>query len=451
MDQLKVALGWLKRQHFWVLCVIVAGIALWCWHSAASALQQESVRNQSTIKAEFDTQSQLRTEPFHANQTINEQQIVEIKKQSEKVAEAWERLYGRQRDEVLKWPSELSERFRKYVAKLKFGEPIPVDLRNHYMNYVGTHFKKLPEKVGAPVLAAGDVRGGGRSGADMQGMMSEMRGGGIDSGEMVGDDRNDYLVQWLDQQVVRDELDMPSEPSSMRIWVTQEDLWVYHTLLQVIANTNKAAGADRFSNAAVRVIQSLEVGRPAALASGGASSGRILMLSPAGADASGGEIDMSRGAPVGAEAFVDPGGRSGPGDAPLSEAEETAALLAYRYLDAQGAPTAEPGVEYKRLPIRMTLLMDQRWLPYLLTECANAPLQVEVNEVRINPMDSSRSGGAFDSRSGGAANLFSDRPSDGGAMAFPAEPNLVPVIIQGMIYIFNEPNTATLQVSEDSV
>jgi hypothetical protein len=450
MDQLKVALGWLKRHHFWVLCVVIIGIALYCWNGASGALQEEFERNQGTIKTQFDAQNNLSREEFHANDTINAQQIEEIKKQSEKVGEAWTKLYNRQREAVLKWPSELSDRFRNFVANLKFGDPIPVDLRNHYMNYVGTHFKKLPEKVGAPVLAAGEGRGGGREGGDMRAMMSQMRSAPGRGGEGVAVEDNDYIVQWLDQQVVRDQLYMASEPSSMRIWVTQEDLWVYHTLLQIIANTNEAAGADRFSNAAVRIIQSLEVGRPAAVASGSALGGRILMLAPGGAAGGADMAMMDRGG--GAEMPVgDPGGGGGPmGDAPASEAEETALLLAGRYLDAQGAPTAAPGVEYKRLPVRMTLLMDQRWLPQLLAECASAPLQVEVQEVRINPSDVSRSGGAYDGRGGGAGgSMFSESQGEEAAKMFPAEPNLVPVIIQGVIYIFNEPNTAVLTVTEE--
>ena len=50
----------------------------------------------------------------------------------------------------------------------------------------------------------------------------------------------------------------------MKIWVTQENLWVYQTLLDVIAKTNKAANATRMSNAAVQEIGELSVGSRAA-------------------------------------------------------------------------------------------------------------------------------------------------------------------------------------------
>jgi hypothetical protein len=139
------------------------------------------------------------------------------------------------------------------------------------------------------------------------------------------------------------------------------------------------------------------------------------------------------------------------------------------------------GVEYKRLPVRMTLQMDQRWLTHLISECANQPLQVEVQEVRINPSDMSTasSGGEGFGRAGygggggryggggyggggggyggggreggygggGAGSPFPDRT---GVQTFNAQPNIVNVVIQGIIYIFNEPDPEVLKTSEEA-
>jgi hypothetical protein len=450
MDQVRTVLGWLKRQHFWVLCVVVAALALASWFRAANALEEEAKRNESTIKQEFNAQSQLRSQQFHANESINSQQVEEIKKQSEIVSGSWEQLYNRQREGVLKWPSELDQKFRDYVAKLKFGDPIPGELRNHYMNYVGTHFKKLPELIGARVMEEGAGGGASRFGRPSRLRVEGLSRSGAGTEQV---EQEDYIVEWLDQQNVRDELDMPREPSDIRIWVTQEDLWVYHTLLQVIANTNEAAGADRYSNAAVRVIESLEVGRPAAMASRGA--GRIMMLAPAAE--TGGEGISTRDMMSGpGDHGITPEFLHGRGEGlPGSESaeDEKAALLTDRYLDAEGNPTSESGVEYKRLPVRMSLVMDQRWLTHLIAECASAPLQIEVQEVRINPSDFESSGRGSGRRSGGMREMGGFRPQGGGSEVteFPQEPNVVPVIIQGVIYIFNEPDPTLLQVSEDQV
>jgi hypothetical protein len=205
----------------------------------------------------------------------------------------------------------------------------------------------------------------------------------------------------------------------------------------------------------VRVIEALDVGRPAAQAS--QATGRLLLLDEAGIGGGGAGAMAGRGGGMegaGRESLGGLEGARGGIGGPISEEEEKGMLLSGRYLDPQGNPidsvgAAGPtafGIEYKRLPVRMKLLMDQRWLTHLIAECANAPLQVEVREVRINPPATS-SGGGYDSRMGSfAPSRGSGR--EGEALAFPAEPNVVPVEIKGMIYIFNEPDPAVLQVQE---
>jgi hypothetical protein len=170
----------------------------------------------------------------------------------------------------------------------------------------------------------------------------------------------------------------------------------------------------------------------------------------------------------------------GPGsNGALSPAQEQAVLLSGRYLDAKtgqpimlggggggeagpGAPPAPApvpdagggaaptldlnqfGTSYKQLPVRMVLRMDARWLPQLITACANEPLRVEVQEVRINPGDVSESGslgapGGFGGGRGGigGASLFPDHT---GIQTFSAQPHVKNIVVQGIIYIFNKPN-----------
>jgi hypothetical protein len=162
----------------------------------------------------------------------------------------------------------------------------------------------------------------------------------------------------------------------------------------------------------------------------------------------------------------------------MSPAQEQSYLLSYRYLDDKlqpiavgggggaGGPGEAPpdpalaagpappldlnqfGTGYKRLPVTMVLRMDVRKLPLLISACANEPLRVEVQEVRINPSGLSTTGmsggmsGGFSERgpsmSGGApgASVFPDRT---GLQTFSARPHEGNVVIQGIIYIFNKP------------
>jgi hypothetical protein len=154
------------------------------------------------------------------------------------------------------------------------------------------------------------------------------------------------------------------------------------------------------------------------------------------------------------------GGMDGRGGMGGEAALSDAALFSQRYLGPDGAPIAATGEEgpdafgkeFKRLPVRMRLWMDQRWLPQLITECANAPLQVEVKEVRVNPSDSGGEGGmrgGYGGR-GGEGGYGQMAGLAGEDMTPEQEPNMKTVVIQGTIYIFNPPTeeAAPVQVAE---
>src|SRR3954451_9053282 len=147
MDQLRTALVWLKRHHFWVLCGLVVIIAVGSWAKASSKLSSLFTQNKSAIQTEFNNVQGLRKDPFHPNEDVNTKQQEQTKKQAADVAKLWEQLYNRQREHVLEWPSELSKEFRDYVDKLQFGAEIRPDLRNHYLNYIENHFPTLPKQI----------------------------------------------------------------------------------------------------------------------------------------------------------------------------------------------------------------------------------------------------------------------------------------------------------------
>ncbi len=260
MDQVRTILSWLQRQHFWVLSGVVALIGFVCWWSAARKLTALYDTNQKTITAEFGNLKQVRDTPFHPNQAIIERQEAEKKKQEESVTKLWQQLYDRQRAQVLQWPTALNKAFRDAVEKMQFNDDIPPELRNHYQNYIERHYPEMPKMIGARPLEATAGAGGGFNEFSRGNRFEAEGGSGLAPGTMPED--NDYICEWSDQDqsIVRSELDFPERPSSLRIWVTQEDLWVYETLLDVIAKTNRAANATRMTNAAVKVVYSLEVG-----------------------------------------------------------------------------------------------------------------------------------------------------------------------------------------------
>ncbi len=117
--------------------------------------------------------------------------------------------------------------------------------------------------------------------------------------------------------------------------------------------------------------------------------------------------------------------------------------LSGRYLDSEGQPyEGEPqDPEFRRLPVRMRLMMDQRWIPQLLIECANATLPIEVKQLRVNP---DQSGTGF----GSTANRSSRGSSRSlrGMESLEADANLADVEIRGIVYIYNKPDETVLEV-----
>ena len=96
-----------------------------------------------------------------------------------------------------------------------------------------------------------------------------------------------------------------------------------------------------------------------------------------------------------------PGGPGGPGMGPGGPGAEPggkaasadAQFLDYRYVDDKGQPlpasdpeypyVKQPFAEFKMMPIRMSLVMDERRLPKLLVECGNSNMPIEVRRVRV--------------------------------------------------------------------
>jgi hypothetical protein len=436
MDQVRAIAKVIWEQRFWVLSVLGLIVAVVCWNMAAGKLDTEFGTRASAIKTQFDAMSTISNKPVHASQDVIDENKKQVAEQTEIVNAVWQQLYDRQKEAVLKWPKELGPQFIEGVENKKFRDPIDINLRSIYQNYISNRFDGLLEIVDAKKL--GEGMGGGYGGAGMDGGRGmPMDGGG---GGLI---EEDYLVQWLDQDKLRSRLAFAtSKPSALQIWVTQEDLWVYEALLKVIANTNKARGATRPDNTAIHTIFALEVGASAALGPG-ANKGHVHIPTgsgggmPANYEMDGGRsMAMDGGAAPPANYEMD-GGRGGMmmDGAAVDPAAVDATLLQSRSLDDTGAPLpgeGDLGKEYRQLPIRMDLFMDQRWLPHLLIECANSPLPIEVKQVRINP-EKSMTG--FGGATSGSTQMVQ------GAGPLPNDPNFAQVEIKGVVFIYNEPTS----------
>ena len=288
------------------------------------------------------------------------------------------------------------------------------------------------------------------------------------------------IVEWdeSDYNRLKDRFVWEEAPSTLAVLLAQEDLWVDEALLRVIKNTNE--GATGHGTAAVKRIEALEIGQDAAKAWKGAEDAVFKagqMVGPPGAP---GEMPgrLSSGPPAGGIGGpAAPGGGFGiapvpPGGAVLSgevlaDEQSRRALIEGRYVDDKGQPLPYEAeypyakhsyAEFKMMPIRMNLVMDQRRLPRLLVECANSNMPIEVRRIRIQ-----KSAGETIDLAGAAGPAQGPRPAYGkqrvGPMPAHRQPKAsgavqgdsqeagqydMPVEIYGVIYIYNPPDREKL-------
>jgi hypothetical protein len=283
-------------------------------------------------------------------------------------------------------------------------------------------------------------------------------------------------------------LDWPQTPTSQQVRYAQENLWVCRALLSIVARVNELATGHHDAN--IKEIQVLSIGQQAATEfQTGMAPNRIFRPVLAAAVGPGGyPAPGSSPVPVTGGGAAYPPAASGVLGGPLAASPDgtpidPARLLDQgRYVDAQGKPLdagaaagAAPSVEFKRMPVYLRLVIDQREVTRLLAECANSPLPVEVRQLRLNPPKNFSPGGGggspvYPGRPGGAYPAYPGRmpPGYGGgaAAARPAavpqsvvsdtveltpkvdDPDAtlydIPIELHGIIYIFNPPDRAKL-------
>lgn len=482
----QAVLAALKKWGFWVICGLAVLIGLIAWFVA-----QQSV--QASIKARKDQLEGLKTQvsgvkPSSPNPQVIEAARKQIDQLKADVYQAWVTMYADQKERN-KWPSALGAEFLSWVNQpgRKPGDPIPERFREIYLNFIEQHFPTLFEIVNlrrpANVdlkqlgsiragLAAGGYAGGGYPGATA--LMGEetyggftdysmptypgtgMTGAGPTTMEMVG------VVEWNPQNIaaIKQRFAWRQVPTSDEVWNAQEDLWVYEALLRIIAKTNE--GATGPHNATVKRINAIEIGRDAAKYF--VSSNSIASL--AGATSAMGSAGMQSSPSMDMESEYESDYGMSPygGVSPYGGMSPYGGLSYGRYVDASGAPlppgSPQPFAEFKMMPVCLNLVADQRKIDQLLVNCANSDMPVRITRVLIRPGQASRGGMMYggmggpmgmsetssydyESEMGPGYGATGGTPAIGGATRTTATHD-VPIVIEGVIYLFNPPNIAEL-------
>ena len=448
MDQLKVVLRYLRKYHFWALFVLVVLCGLTAWVLATSDLDEQYTRRKSELDEEFDHLERVSSEPNFPNAKV----IAAIKqsrgKLQEKVNKAWQILYDEQETKN-PWPKLLGRDFLDFVTDKShpYNAEIPQDLREIYQNFIKGYFPSLfglvnvrtPIKPTAAEVAA--AAAAATSGT--QAAAPPLRYTGI--------------LDWSEasRKAIEAQYIWQSVPSSAALRLAQEDLWVYEALLRLIKDIN--AGATEHYNAYVKRIDVLEIGQPAAAA---------WMES---------EAFTTRFNDTEAAIATPPSGAAGgaAGNDPAAASDPLAKkLLDGRYVDDKGKPlpfgAPQPFPEFKMMPIRMKLLIEQSRIPHLIVNAANSNMPVEFRVLRLNPEPGKnfRTGGKNDVVAepgmpagptgipgiGGPGAIATPGAGATGADTSPsgredaADPANVTLELLGIIYIFNPPDKAKLRI-----
>jgi hypothetical protein len=385
----------LAKNHFWILTVVVVIIGAVVWYLGTGALDVAFAKDQKTAETAFSMAKRLRG-MAGPNSPPNSRYAGKVdvvrRALTDEVIKAWEDLYNRQtgvftvnpkveifRDFVLMEPDD---RKAAIEANQNLQSNILAAIQTYHNNQVlEEDFEKLFEPLnirrprgltafGKPVAGAAAAPGGGAA---------------------------DGIVVWraaFTPTALMQRYDTKSAPSLDRIAVTYEDIWTFRSLFGVIGKMNEkpidawlevmqgktpaAAPVDQ-ANVPIKRIDYCDIAQYA-MASAVADAGNVQIQAADAASAAAGGGDFG---------VVDAGGGGGAfAVGTEGSPSEDQRLLTDRYVDGRNTPVADPSnppyTEFRQMFVQLTVLMDQRLVPVLIAQCANAPIPIETRQVRIS-------------------------------------------------------------------
>lgn len=347
MDQLKDILNQAIKYRFWIAVGLAAVIPMIGFFVAHGSITDETGKKSAEI-----TGAQKGLEAF-SGEVKNKQYITAVQERTEvltkNVDESWRTLYERQAP-LLDWPESVVDYFPKWgrarpadVDPNEFSQATAIYMRD-YRDYV--------DKVYATIRPFNYEDGTG----------------------VVVCPPEDALLAPSTFTITK-------PPSLGGVWDAQEKLWLQRTVLDVLNQVNK--GAKDWDGAKVKQLVTMTVGNSAAQDQRSRVANQELMKSPE-IEGEGGESGGGGGG----------GGGSTPG--PMGSDGEMSAMMSASYGPSGGtgggsAPDAKAAImyivtestQYRLFPIHVKVLVDQNYIPELLSAFQNSPMTIDVREIRI--------------------------------------------------------------------
>jgi len=416
-DAARPWLALFAKHHFWLLAIIVPLVLLPLLFVAQGHLttQIEAVRKQ--IEGHITSLQNVRRITQHPNNSwANDIDTSTMRVKRETLAE-WRKFWDSQQA-IRVWPESLGADFVKAVETLKPDAKLSPRLLERYQNMVRTLVRELPKRLGVEDGMIDPTEAGQSApiARPQPSVRPEMMRPGMGPADGVPE-VSPYVATWNqeNQRRISASFNWDKKPSTTKVLLAQEELWVYEVLCDVVARMNKPATGPH--NAAIATIDELFVGYPAAEDNpGGVGGGRIVRAAARqSADGMPPPDMMAPGAPGAPGAAVGrppnprfDGVQSGPAamgpGAPegAATADPDEMLRNWVYVDFTGKPldaaqlaTAVDSQMVHLMPFVLRVVIDQRQIDALLVSLSSATIPIDVRQVRINAPTSGQAAAPF--------------------------------------------------------
>lgn len=382
MERLKPILAQLKKYHFWILTVVAIVAAIACWYMSTSSMNATYLTRKGEINTHFTSMTNIRGMSDHPNDVLIDKFDNDIEKLKDEIHKTWMTLHTRQHGQELLHgqgrkeglfvlPGDFDPTFKQSYYDGEFGPGERDDYFRTAEDYYTNEWLNSKERLNLRREIKKAVVETDNN--DPTNMTNQP----VETVEMIG------LLEWDDPEIFNVSQNRESPPVAATIFESQEDYWIYENLMGIVASLNRSAnqaeGTEKPKDPIVERIENMEVGAKAIEAHDKVTN-RIMTL----------------------PAVAEPAGQAAEGGSEYSGAESGAtgarSNRSARYVDfdwqpvVKGAESDHP--EFKLVPIRLRLVMNQTKIPEFLRLCANSDeegdgkidrLPIKVTRFCLNP------------------------------------------------------------------
>jgi hypothetical protein len=446
MDKVKQILEVLRKHHFWILCGLGALVGLIVWQMSTSSLDSDFQKNSQSVGSKLKQVEDIGRDASIAHKNWQEVKDKETETLKEVVGKRWQDLYAEQKEKVFKWLPNLNA---EDVAKLEAPGEYSRELIDAYTEAIRSAPQQLTQIVDAPPPEAVPV--------------------GVAGAAAPAPAGKQYKLSWSAESLdtIRQSFDWVTQASTLIVRQAQEEFWVYKALCEVIREVNKLPG----SEVPIRQIIDMKIAYLAVEDSPGGSNGSEKRIDSIIQAASGDAAAPAPAATGDTTTAVKPvlkdrlkptntGGPLFGGGGAASPGAKDDEWKRFRYvkptnpLASTGDPIREPAeydqmvktAKYLLMPFDLEVSIDDRYVDRLLVQMRNSVLPLEVQQVRVNPVNATTGfGGAAGTYGGGEHGggvVMARGPQQiaGGAAGQVPTSRYINVELRGVAYLLTPPN-----------